>query len=484
MALQQVNNGDSGLVARTKINDTMDEVNLRELLANKVTDFTSPNNDKYPTSQAVVTKLGDYELLANKVTDFTSPNNNKYPTSQAVWNNRVINNEVVGGYILPVNEYIQLQNETTVKNEYLFNLPALFKKKYKVNYSPGDNNGCYAGAKTFPMSGIGGYTFEVYIGFRLGVDIFTKIVGDSFSVGNTPTNYLKIGEFETDTENNITKYYQWYQLFNGMDYRPIPILPYDYAKIEFNASNKINFGNIVFSKDNKDYFFNELIKTNDVFKRGNVQGIFENTPTTAMYYLFAIFSDNGLKDYFASTSTTPTLPINFDDKYLIGYANYDAIAEEFTNDWTILDIEFLEVVKKYSEGTQGGNTVVGFNDIDFTDVLVNQIAGININLTSNIITLPAGDYLIRGKSSMYNIRGFLSLFDDDTDTELIYSITQDATSSGFELSSNIDGHIHLGIETNLKLKLYSNIARTNGMGTADNMGHDEIYAGIMITKIK
>ena len=85
---------------------------------------------------------------------------------------------------------------------------------------------------------------------------------------------------------------------------------------------------------------------------------------------------------------------------------------------------------------------------------------------------------------MYNIRGFLSLFNDDTDTELIYSITQDATNSGLELSTDIDGHIHLAIETNLKMKLYSNTARTNGMGTADNMGHDEIYAGIMITKIK
>lgn len=54
MAQQTVNNGESGLTVRGKINDNFTELYTgRELLTNKATDFSTLNNTLYPTTSAV-----------------------------------------------------------------------------------------------------------------------------------------------------------------------------------------------------------------------------------------------------------------------------------------------------------------------------------------------------------------------------------------------------------------------------------------------
>ena len=83
MALNHINNGDSGFVARKKINDAMDEVALRELASNKATDLQNPDNQHYPTTHAVTQKLGDYELKSNKMNHLDNSTVH-YPTTHAV----------------------------------------------------------------------------------------------------------------------------------------------------------------------------------------------------------------------------------------------------------------------------------------------------------------------------------------------------------------------------------------------------------------
>lgn len=63
-----------------------------ENVANKATSLVSPDNTKYPTTQAVATGLSSKqdslgftpENVTNKSTNLTSPDNTKYPTTQAV----------------------------------------------------------------------------------------------------------------------------------------------------------------------------------------------------------------------------------------------------------------------------------------------------------------------------------------------------------------------------------------------------------------
>ena len=81
MALQHINNGDSGLTARTKINDAMDKTDSNEQAINQNAQDIQQNEQAINQN---ATDIQNRELLANKVTDLSSPNNITYPTTQAV----------------------------------------------------------------------------------------------------------------------------------------------------------------------------------------------------------------------------------------------------------------------------------------------------------------------------------------------------------------------------------------------------------------
>jgi len=71
-------------IPQSAINNLATDLAAKEDSANKATNFTAPDNIKYPTTQAVQNELILKEDLANKAINLLLPDNTKYPTTQAV----------------------------------------------------------------------------------------------------------------------------------------------------------------------------------------------------------------------------------------------------------------------------------------------------------------------------------------------------------------------------------------------------------------
>jgi len=133
-----------------------------------------------------------------------------------------------------------------------------------------------------------------------------------------------------------------------------------------------------------------------------------------------------------------------------------------------------------TSGTAGGASVSGVQVRTLNSTVENSITG--CSLTSNQITLAAGDYYVRAKSPLYySGRSRSYLYDTTGASILVLGAGSTAgsigTSSG-EVSS-AEGKFTLSVESVLELRTYVNSARTvDGLGRYVGDGELEIYATI------
>lgn len=224
-------------------------------------------------------------------------------------------------------------------------------------------------------------------------------------------------------------------------------------------------------------------KTTATYQDGNENGMFErDIEKETLYYIYILKLNNGRLDYMASTYPPASFctSAHFRNSQLIGYLRTDDNLDFYCWNWS--DPQTFIAVKSYASGTNGGDTVTGWNLINLNVVKSNYIAGASLNTTEKIITLPKGVYNITAKTAVYNIFSYLSL-KDSARNEITCSLRTDSTNSGITMVNSINCEMIL--EGDYTLELYSKQARTNGLGKAINItGIDELYAGIMFKKIK
>lgn len=151
---------------------------------------------------------------------------------------------------------------------------------------------------------------------------------------------------------------------------------------------------------------------------------------------------------------------------------------------------YLHVQHQEASGVNGGTTGTGGVLVrPLNAVVTNGIAG--ATLTSNAITLPAGEYRVHGVAVQQNpTAGQLRLQDQaNVATLLVGQSVWSPTSGG--LASNglpacISGKITLASETTFYLEHYLATGSTTGdtgFGNAVSSGFGEVYADLEIWKI-
>ena len=138
-----------------------------------------------------------------------------------------------------------------------------------------------------------------------------------------------------------------------------------------------------------------------------------------------------------------------------------------------------------ASGTNGGATVAAtWTKLPINTEAKNTIAG--ASLATNVITLPAGEYLVEGDATIFKcFRGKCRLRDTTNTEDLI--IGRSAYSfngNGGDTVSKISGEIILASTSTIEYQYYAeNAIAGNGLGVATTSGIDELYSQLTITKI-
>lgn len=147
---------------------------------------------------------------------------------------------------------------------------------------------------------------------------------------------------------------------------------------------------------------------------------------------------------------------------------------------------FAHFQHREASGTVGGAAIGGEHNLrPLNHVEYNSIAG--ASLSSNTITLPAGIYYVDFWSEAFAVVRHKALLQDQATA--IYTIIGKSayagnSGNGSSNASYGQGIIDLSSVTNLQIKHFVQISRTNALGQYVGSGESEIYAGIKIWKIE
>lgn len=134
--------------------------------------------------------------------------------------------------------------------------------------------------------------------------------------------------------------------------------------------------------------------------------------------------------------------------------------------------------------TPGGAATVGLNDRDLNTVVYNTISG--ASLSSNVITLPAGKYYVRGKSPAHRTEQSRLFICDSSNNELAYGPCYYYASSGIFASANTEciAYLDFSAATGIKLRLgvYANSGGSLALGIPYYIG-TEVYSEVEIIKL-
>ena len=137
-------------------------------------------------------------------------------------------------------------------------------------------------------------------------------------------------------------------------------------------------------------------------------------------------------------------------------------------------------------GTNGGNVTAGaWTKRTLNTTVINNITGCSIS--SSVITLTAGTYMVRSSIPAYNTNGFGSRLRNTTAGTSIVRGTALLADDRFqeEVVVTLDGIFTLTGSTTIELQYYaSNNYNANSGGVAFSQGDgNEIYAQILIQQV-
>lgn len=144
---------------------------------------------------------------------------------------------------------------------------------------------------------------------------------------------------------------------------------------------------------------------------------------------------------------------------------------------------YFKVSDQKSSGTNGGSSVA--TDITqirpFNTVDANTMSG--ASLASNVITLPAGTYRYKIRSSFFIVSAKVFLY-NSTDASYV-GVGSNAIpwNSGSNADSFISGVMTIASAKNFTLRYYASGAQTGGLGGAINSGQVEIYSEAEFEKV-
>lgn len=144
--------------------------------------------------------------------------------------------------------------------------------------------------------------------------------------------------------------------------------------------------------------------------------------------------------------------------------------------------KLLHVQQTAADGNAGGTATQGsWETRPLTDIVTNEVGA---KLSSNVMTLPAGDYFCLASAAYVHIGvAQLRLRDTILGSNLLLGQTID-TVSGAGASAVIRGKFTLSETTTVELQ--SQVAATNtgdGFGAAGSFGDGEVYADVLIWKL-
>jgi len=144
---------------------------------------------------------------------------------------------------------------------------------------------------------------------------------------------------------------------------------------------------------------------------------------------------------------------------------------------------FMHVQDQKTNGTSGGASVTSSQLRDLNTVLTNEISG--ASLSSDEITLPAGEYYIEAYSQCYNTSGNRLLIEDTSSTQLLLGTSIYAHPTGVARSVPVSGRVTLASTTVIRVRHYTQAVSANGLGVpeASTLSDDEVYTDIKIWQI-
>jgi len=137
-----------------------------------------------------------------------------------------------------------------------------------------------------------------------------------------------------------------------------------------------------------------------------------------------------------------------------------------------------------TSGTDGGTSAAGTQIRAINTVLKNTISG--ASLSSNQITLPAGEYTVLASAPCYRANQHQAWLTNVTDTtDDIIGSSESSNSTNFVTTrSFVDGSLSLAGTKVFSLTHYTlTLSGPNGLGLANASGKTEIYSQIRIEKI-
>lgn len=146
--------------------------------------------------------------------------------------------------------------------------------------------------------------------------------------------------------------------------------------------------------------------------------------------------------------------------------------------------QIMIVNDERNPGTNGGSVSIGWNDRVLNTIKRNTISG--ASLSSNQITLPAGDYYIDAMSCHYQPSSVTELFIAlrlTDGTVIVNGLNASLEDTG--VNPLLKGYFSIATSTVYKLSLYSKISySTYGLGRAVGLsGRNEIYSTVFIRKL-
>ena len=145
----------------------------------------------------------------------------------------------------------------------------------------------------------------------------------------------------------------------------------------------------------------------------------------------------------------------------------------------------LVVAHRLASGTNGGTSVSAtWNTRPFNVTDVNSIGGASI--ASNVITLPAGTYKLRGRAPGNNPNGHQLRFRNTTDSTNAVVGGNSTMTGGINTQTDaaIEGQFTIASTKTFSLEHWVNAGATNtGLGAAVSSGAGEVYAQLKIVKV-
>lgn len=145
-----------------------------------------------------------------------------------------------------------------------------------------------------------------------------------------------------------------------------------------------------------------------------------------------------------------------------------------------LDKPFFHAQDRKEQGTQGGASIAGTQTRVLNTILTNEIPG--ASLSSNQITLPAGEYYVEGSAPAFcTSYNKTRLYNITTSAYILEGQSSVASSTYTSMSNSIiAGKISSATQFTLELRHYTSIVKTTeGLGTAANQG-TEVYADFKV----